>query len=432
MSEWTNQVEQHPIHDTIRSVIAATETALAQEVDRDAETTERLARLSQVVSYIAARLRTIDSDLVSLQALNNMHQPLGRIASSLEAYQADHQPQQVVAAHNELESLLVHASGLPVPNSVEDVEGIREATTSLRRSVGQNIRHIEAQSEAANGVLTELESRLREVEARVLESSQRVADSLTDSQGRFEAAEEARAGAFEAARQELARAGEVVRSEELGKWNDALAAQDASFQSLENEAKQTCDALNASLGAQAKAALESMAELKREAEAMVGVITDTGMVGGYQKEANAARKAARFWRGVVAGCLGALVVFAVIVFALHVSGRGGTSWADVGWRVFVATSFGVFAAYASRQADKHDKASRKNRRMELELASISPYLLKLPDDMQIKMKMDLAYRLFGQADGESDKSEEALDTTGTNADIGRMVIELLKSHLTKQ
>jgi len=428
MSGWTQQVEQDPIHDLLRSVAAALDTILAQEEERDAETTERLVRLRQVVAHVTARLGSVDSELVTLQTLNNMRQPLQRIASSLETYQTQREPQHVVAAHNELESLLVHSNNLPIPGSVADVEGIREATTSLRRSIGQNIRHLETQSEDARKRLSEVQSVVNSVEARIEKSEQKLADSLSDLQSRFESAEDARSTSFEAALKQLEKKGEEARTQELSKWNESFSVHDGAFKRLLGDAENASEELQRSLESEAKRTLDAISEFRSEAEALVGVITDTGMVGGYQKEANACRRAARLWSGLAAGALGALVVFAVVVFVSHAQTSADTSWADVGWRVFVATAFGLLAAYAARQADKQEKSSRKNRRMELELASISPYLQSLPYEKQIEMKAGLADRLFGQADGDEDRGEDA-PTTGTNRDILRMARDIIKSQL---
>ena len=54
-----------------------------------------------------------------------------------------------------------------------------------------------------------------------------------------------------------------------------------------------------------------MNKRKSEAENVVGAITDTGMVGGYQRRANTERKAAILWKVIAAGSLIGFVVFAI-------------------------------------------------------------------------------------------------------------------------
>ena len=95
-----------------------------------------------------------------------------------------------------------------------------------------------------------------------------------------------------------------------------------------------------------------------------------------------------------------------------------------GARAFVAIAFGIGAAWAAREAEKHQQAERHNRKMELELASISPYLALLPDDTQFAVKTDLAKRLFGQM-GPNSESKNDPQVTGSALDLVRMALEML-------
>lgn len=62
--------------------------------------------------------------------------------------------------------------------------------------------------------------------------------------------------------------------------------------------------------------------------------------------------------------------------------------------------------------------------MELELASINPYLALLPEQEQNAVKIELAKRFFGQneptATGKGDK-----EVTGSALDLLRMALEML-------
>jgi len=66
--------------------------------------------------------------------------------------------------------------------------------------------------------------------------------------------------------------------------------------------------------------------------------------------------------------------------------------------------------------------------MELELASISPYLDSLPQEQQVEMKMDLARRLFGQDDSTDVPADS---TTGTQVDLAKLIIENATSFFSK-
>lgn len=429
MSEWTNQIEQHQLNDLLRSAAAAVETSLAQEVERDPDTTERLARIAQVIAEVTSRLAAIDTNLVPLQALNNLTQPVQRINDSLASYQASSDSSHVATAHNQVENVLVHLNAIPVPCSATDIDGIREATTGLRRSVGQNIRYLDAQTASAREVLERLEQQLVAVEAKLAESQERLDARVEETDRRLIAAEAQRSSTFETAQAERERRAQELHDLTSTEWTSLLEKQSSEFAALLDQGRAEMEQAKADAQVAGQQVLETMEELKAEAQNLVGIITDTGMIGGYQKEANTAQRAGTIWRVIAALSLAGLVVFAVYVFATHVDRASQTSWADVGWRVFVASAVGLFAAYAARQADKHDRTRRRSRRMELELASISPYLYALPEEQQIEMKMDLARRLFGQVEIHDSKDDTL--TTGTQADVIKMLVENLQTFINR-
>ena len=95
----------------------------------------------------------------------------------------------------------------------------------------------------------------------------------------------------------------------------------------------------------------------------------------------------------------------------------------------MAVTFGILAAYAARLADKHESIERKNRKMELELAAIDPYLSELPVNTRHKIKEELASRLFAQS--EQPEIITNSKTSGSVFDLLRMALETI-SNLTKK
>ena len=72
-----------------------------------------------------------------------------------------------------------------------------------------------------------------------------------------------------------------------------------------------------------------------------------------------------------------LVIASVWSFAYPI--KGNSVWIEVARRVSVAATFATVAGYSARQAKIHLDAERLFRKMELELTSLSPYLVELED-----------------------------------------------------
>lgn len=52
------------------------------------------------------------------------------------------------------------------------------------------------------------------------------------------------------------------------------------------------------------------------------------------------------------------------------------------------------------ESSKHREAATRNRKIELELASIEPFIEGLPDEEKVKLKSTLTAKYFGQKDEE--------------------------------
>ncbi len=130
-----------------------------------------------------------------------------------------------------------------------------------------------------------------------------------------------------------------------------------------------------------------------DAKRIVGLIGNTGMTGHYQKVANNNKRAAEILRVL------ALLFFVGLVAGVSwvVSGIGADnfSWEVAVFRVLVVATFLAPALYCARESNKHREEEHHNRRIELELASIEPYLDKLPEEKAQQIIEQLASQYFG-------------------------------------
>jgi hypothetical protein len=195
-----------------------------------------------------------------------------------------------------------------------------------------------------------------------------------------------------------------------------------SFQTLTTEVKDSRKALEKDFSAKVQEYIDQLEVRQGEAEKLVQVIGNTGMVGGYQKVANQERLSAWIWHGITFVFMIGLVAFAIIAFQSTI--QGDFKLGTFGARAFVAIAFGIGVAWAARQAEKYQEVERRSRKMELELASINPYLALLPENEQTAVKIELAKRFFGQSDPIREKKGDK-EVTGSALDLVRLALEML-------
>lgn len=404
MPQWVELFRDHPVHEQLR----AFEVTLAEVEDGvDAPTpdvTESLERLKQIGNLAKKVFGTLDPFLVPKGVLDTINSYLQQAISYCNQYKADGNIAQLDNANGQAEAILLQLGTLPSIKSNEELEGLSEGIVSFRRSVGQYQRYVSDEHKGIQAEIEAAKSDLQEVKNGIAAQHTRLDEVVSEFQRQFSESEERRRSDFadtEKGQEKRFRKSEEARANEFKKLMEEQSARSEKH-------------------------LEETLAHKQRAEELVYVIANTGMVGGYQRIANEARRTAIIWQvGAVTGFVG-LIAFAI--YAFFATSGDSVSWEVFGARLFVALSFGIFAAYAARQAERHESVERSSRRLELALASVDPYLVSLPEGTRHEVKQALAMRFFGEAPETDEKTAEThgiAETNGTSADLLRMALETI-------
>lgn len=95
-------------------------------------------------------------------------------------------------------------------------------------------------------------------------------------------------------------------------------------------------------------------------------------------------------------------------------------------RTLAALGLGGLAAYAGREAAKHGERERHNRRLELEIASVGPFLAELPKDERDTVLKAVADRTFGRGTTPLVIDEQGATTNGLIELVRMAIAELGK------
>lgn len=370
----------------LSDAVSSVSTILSNE--GDAARSSELLRMRGLLEYVEARLASADLSLALPGSLPNADGSINAALGELNQYQANGNVGHLTNAINHLFNAFRYAEELPLPMALMGETFPAQSVESLRASAEQSLIAVGNTRETVARDFAQLQGKVDSLTQLVETQTTRLDTALVDQQGLFQKAQEDRFTTNAVAMTELANKAQELRNQ-LGKDASGLMAE--------------------------------MERMRDQAQTLLQIIGNTGMAGEYAKTANRSRIATLIWQGIAAFSLMALVGFAL--YAYHAIADTAADVSHILGRVFVAATFGVLAAYASRQADQAHRIEERNRRYALVLSSIDPYLANLEPEQRTAVKIDLAKSLFTQPTSESGAiTEGAFD--GNAKDFMQLLIQL--------
>jgi hypothetical protein len=263
--------------------------------------------------------------------------------------------------------------------------------------------------------------------------------ALSEQQTQFSAEQDGRRNAFSESQrenQEKVLALLTEYSEKLKKHDSDYSAQRVA---LEEKHQEHVQLLTASYEGSAAGILKQIEKHKSDVESLLGVIGNLGVTSGYLKVANHARTMLYVWQGItVCALIGLIVVAFMVAFppskpvgsnhekvvmvekggktaAPETPNKGSaipdaarpdekTELSDSAFyqgfatRAFLSITFGIFAAYAARQASRFFEIEQRNRRRALELEALGPFIEPLDKEQRDQFRLQIGERSFAVPD----------------------------------
>lgn len=147
-----------------------------------------------------------------------------------------------------------------------------------------------------------------------------------------------------------------------------------------------------------------------DATKLVNVIGNVGVTGNYQIIANEHKKTADNWRTIATIFM--CILSALLIYSIWKIGDVSYDWHKAIIRIVASAILIYPAAYASRESGKHRKLENLNRKLELELSSISPFIEILEETKKQEIKAKLVEKYFGNnySAEENDNKSELIST----------------------
>lgn len=385
MKSFEDQYAEHAVHNVVEQL--ATSLDDVQVGDTDADLVNYIARIGQGAAFIRDRLKVASPVLTTAAKLNQLQQSIQACLNEVNSYKANKNIAHLANASNQLDAALAFAVSLislEQPNS----EVSAEDAISFKRLADAAINALSTKANAAEAEVTKLS-----------QSCSKLTDEITNQNNRVTAIN-----------QEVeAKVGTIQNA-----FTESQAEKKKAFDVLLQEVGDAHAAKLEELSSSSGVAIDSMNTQLREAKHIVHLIGNIGVTGNFRGAATHEARMANIFRVIALLCfLGMVTVILYMGFvSLH---EKFDLWLAV-FRFAIGFAFLVPGVYAARESSRHRTLEHRNRRAELELASIDSYLNSLPKEKQDEIKAELSPRYFGG----SDEQEEDKDGVSSKS-----IVELL-------
>lgn len=319
-----------------------------------------------------------------------------QVNSFLGNYNAGH----ITNAINNFNSALNRTRSFPMPSSKGNLD-FSKLIANFQKTVEEAYKVIEENNKKLQEDLKTTQKDLEDKNTQISILQQNLANKEVEIQNvlnsyntEFETIKTNNNGVFEA---------------EKKKFNDNIETDRKTFKELidaDKEAyKNEYEKQKSDLVTKTADTVEDLQSKLEEAKKIVNIVGNVGVTGNYQNIAEQHKKSANFFRWVALGFM--VVMSGLLIYSIIELGTTDFNLYKSLVRILAASVLSYPAIYASRESTKHRNLETQNRNLELELASIGPFIELLPEVKKEGIKEDLVKKYFGQQNSIlSDKKDD--------------------------
>ncbi len=396
--------------DDLDQRLAEAEPLLEEGGPEDAAAHASLVALAKHTREV---LKSANPVLVSEIQLNAVDAPLTTIIASVGQVPQLGNPAQLVSAATIADQVLSPLAVIPVVKSRSDIAGVTEAVGDFHRHLGEILEAVETRSNTMQEELAELDRRRADLTAEIESQKGVLATAISTFETQSAGERTARGDEFTAAFQDVQEKLEAAEKQANTYYQDDEARhveQMNQFQTEFDELKVKLDNLAQETAeghaAQATETITNLEDQLAKGKRLVEMIGEVTMTGHYQRNAKEQKTEADQWRKQTVGAAIVAVPVAAVVLVWGLIHPADRDWFTTASRLGVAIALGGLAAYLGNQARLHRHRETTYRALELELATLDPFLSSLDEETRHQLKAQLAPRYFVGVDPDARILEE--------------------------
>lgn len=422
MNTFRDRYKQHPLHQSIANLnqaLAGVELPKRTETGDDPAILrlrrESYARFLRVVTLVLECVAKSDPVIWTPSALNVADSAVSQLKLGLDQFLSTFDTNYLLnhadTAIEQIRPLLSHKespSAESTPCLLAAFHDIAEHSArsleEIDKAISEKEDEISQARDEFRGHLDELKNQLESFKSQFESQKSRIDDLVTSQQQAFQSSQTERAN---------------LSSQEHDNRKQ-------SFRDWTKSAEIKLEAILKSTKVSADDHLAEMDKHKARAKEILGIVAASGVAGHYKNTATRELVSAEILRVLALLCFG---VMAYVIYHVVESLNTPTFRWEMGvFRVGVGLALLVPAYYCAKESTKHREAEKRNRRLQIELATIEPYLEKLNDDPAMReiLKKKADSYFMGQMHAEPNDDVEGAMAAKEIRRRESQVMELLK------
>jgi len=369
---------------------------------------ENFAFFEAVYLYIKDKLNLTNPILVLEAELTNLAAEIEAGTSQINTFIGNNNIGHITNAINNLNSAITRTRNLPIPTSKNDFD-FSKAVAHFQQTVQGAYEQLKAKNEqlkadlsAAQTDLNTKQETIKALELQLAEKQTEIQNVLLRYNTEFETLKTTANTTIEAERKKFSENFEADRKS----FKESIDTDKDTFKKAYENQKAYFDA-------EAKSIIEKLEQKLADANKIVNIVGNVGVTGNYQKIANQHKESANFFRWVALGFM--IVMSGLLIYSIIELSNTDFNLYKSLVRILAAAVLTYPAVYAARESSRHRNLETQNRNLELELASIGPFIELLPEEKKQSIKEGLVNKYFGKTyptDGDKKIDSDDVSISG--------------------
>jgi hypothetical protein len=406
VSRWSDEFENHPIHQLLIQAIEFLETEVE---NTDVKFEDERRRLRKVLGNLQQVVQGLDGEFFPKPILDQINAHFSQhVLAQLRTFSTNHGIAQLQTANDQV---------------TQHVPQIFQLAAMSRQMESQAV--IAKAEQGFNSFATSMENTAKETDKRFTKHEEQLAEISETAEALSHTLEglETSANGKLAEWQDDFTDKQTTRAQEhsdvqierdtkfdalLSEWGATVEAQRSKIEQVQTDKLQgTLDAFKAT----GKEVLDDVREKHQSIREIHKLVGRDSVAGGYQTSAGEEKKEADRWRWISLACLAAAIAWLGVKYGMSLTQAfsGGLNWPEIITASSLTAVFLVAAGYTSRQSKLHRDNEKQLRSYALETKALDPFIASLEKADQQAIKAELVRRMFGQQNTQTSGKSAKLD-----------------------